>query len=308
MGDLIASSTTDPLSEVRRTVGLSPEPTAEEQVEQQALEHARTENGNRSPNEKMQRRINQLTAQKSEVERRASWAEIENTELRRRLEQFEGNGHMDRVLAAEARASELEERLRFYEEHGGDAYANPPPDSTEEQVPEHTPEQAPPAEPPAQQHANEAIPPEDQAFLAFQQHHNEKLMGILSKRSDGTELVARADPIIQGMRQDVNTAISYALQNSPNSEHVMVYLMEHPDLLHQANQLSPQDAFAATLRLAGRLEAANGQPRTVAISRAPAPIRPLGHSSTATVEKDPGQMSLPEYRKWYDRNFSRGRR
>jgi hypothetical protein len=88
MGDLIASSTTDPLSEVRRSVGLSPEPTAEEQAEQQEMEHARVENANRlSPIEKMERRIGQLRAQKGEVERRASQAELENAELRQRLQE-----------------------------------------------------------------------------------------------------------------------------------------------------------------------------------------------------------------------------
>jgi hypothetical protein len=139
---------------------------------------------------------------------------------------------------------------------------------------------------------------------------NRKLADILAQRSDGNDLVARAAPIIQSMRTDVSEAIAHALQSCPNSEHVMVQLMEHDgSLLKQANQLAPQDVFAATLRLAGRLEeASNGHPRAVAVSRAPAPIKPLGHSSTATVEQDPSKMSLPEYRKWYDRNFTRGRR
>ena len=306
----IAASTTDPLSAVRETVGLPVEPTEEEKREAEEMQTERRENGHCDPEQSphYQKRFNKIFAQKSEAERRASQAEAENAELRERLAAIERNqinAPLDRALAAEDRAAELEERLRAYEPHGTNGYANAPPASAEEQSPlEQTPvDEAPPAE----QHANEGIPPEHQAFLAFQEHHNKKLMEILSKRSDGNELVARADGIIQGMRQDVNTAISHALQNSPNSEHVMVYLMEHPDLLHQANQLSPQDAFAATLRLAGRLEATNGQPRTVVVSKAPPPISSL-KGTARTETKDPGQMSLPEYRAWYDRNFSRGRR
>jgi len=313
MGDLIAASTTDPLSVVRETVGLSPEPSPEEKAEAQEIEHARTENGNYAISQKIQRRFDKLTAQRSSAERerdeermqRAS-VERERDDLRQRLAEIEGNAPLDRALAAEYRAAELEERLRAYEHHGTNGYANAPPASAEEQSPvEQTPvDEAPPAEePPAEQPANEKIPPEHQAFLAFQEHHNQKLTDILSKRSDGNELVGRAAPIIQGMRQDISQAISYALQNSPNSEHLMIHLMEHPDLLHQANQLSPQDAFAATLRLAGRLEA-NSQPRPVVVSKAPPPIRPLsGNARTET--KNPDEMSLSEYRAWYDRNYGR---
>jgi hypothetical protein len=310
MGDLIAASTTDPLSVVRETVGLSPEHSEEEQHEGEEIITARRENGHRAPEQSphFQRRIDKIVAQRGEAERRAEAAEWERDELRQRLEQVERevNAPLDRALAAESRAAELEERLRAYEQHGLDGYANAPPASTEEQPPL---EQVAPTEEQhsRQQHANETVPPEHQAFLAFQEHHNQKLSDVLSKRSDGNEIVARVAPIIQGMRQDVSQAISYALQNSPNSEHVMIHLMEHPDLLHQANQLSPQDAFAATLRLAGRLEAGNGHPRAVAISQAPPPIKPLS-GSAKTEAKDPGQMSLPEYRAWYDRNFSRGRR
>jgi hypothetical protein len=229
------------------------------------------------------------------------------------MESAQTNGHMDRALVAEARLAELEERLRAYEQHGN-GYANALP-ATE------APVETPPAEEPqsspatprseaaeSQQQANENIPPEHQAFLRFQESHNQKLSDALSQRSDANELVARAAPVIQAMREDVGQAISFALQRSPNSEHVMIYLMEHPDLLHDANRLSPQDAFAATLLLAGRLGATNGQPRTVPVSRAPAPIRPLSGNARSTIEKDPGDMSLGEYRAWYDRNYGRGRR
>jgi hypothetical protein len=303
MPDITVSSTTDSQSEVNRVAGAAaaPEPTPEEQAEQEEQQRQRVENGNYA-NEKIQRRFNKLTAQRSEAERerdeervhRAS-VERERDDLRQRLAEIEGNAPLDRALAAEYRAAELEQRLLAYERQG-----------TEEQSP--LEQVAPTEEPQQQQQANEAIPPEHQAFLAFQEQHNKKLMEILSKTPDGNEIAARAASVIEQMRPEISTAISYALQNSPNSEEVMFHLMKNSDLLRQANQLPPQDAFAATLRLAGRLEAGNGQPRTVPVSHAPPPIKPLGHSGTATVEQDPSQMSLPEYRKWYDRNFTRGRR
>jgi hypothetical protein len=233
---LQAASTTDSLSAVRESVGLPPEPTPEEQFEQREGEEIRTarrENGHRVPEQSphFQRRIDKIVAQRDEAERRAEAAEWERDELRQRLEQVERevNAPLDRALVAESRVAELEERLRAYEQHGTDGYANAPPASTEEQPPlDETPvhEALPAEEPPAEQ----GIPPEHQAFLAFQEHHNQKLTDILSKRSDGNELVARAAPIIQAMREDIGQAISYALQNSPNSEHVMIHLMEHPDL------------------------------------------------------------------------------
>jgi len=301
MGDLIAASTTDPLSEVRRTVGLSPEPSPEEKREAEEINEARVENSNRSPIEKMQQRINQIRAQKGEAERERDFWRDRAEEL----ERGPTNAPLDRALTAEARVAELEERLRRYDQHGADGYANAPPASTEEQPSlEQTHVEAAPAEESQQQPVNDSLPPE---MAAFQDRHNRKLGEILSKRSDANELIAHAAPIIQQMGPEVDAAITAALKNSPNSEQVMLYFFEHSDELKQANQLSPEDAYNRTLRLAGRLET-NGQPRTVPVSHAPPPIRPLSGNARATVEKDPGDMSLGEYRAWYDRNYGRGRR
>src|SRR5215831_9918939 len=110
MSDLIAASTTDPLSVVRETVGLSREPSEEEKHEAQEMEQARRENGNHSV-EKMRQRIDKVTAQRYAAERRAEAAEYDRNELRQQLAQMQSahaNGHLDRALAAEARAAELE--------------------------------------------------------------------------------------------------------------------------------------------------------------------------------------------------------
>src|SRR5215469_9125048 len=122
--DITVSSTSDNLAQVREAAGFSPESTPEEQAEQQEISQARIDNGNRSSIEKMQLRIDRITGQRYEQERRAEAAERERNELRQRLEQMESaqtNGHLDRALAAEYRAAELEERLRAYEQYGSDA-------------------------------------------------------------------------------------------------------------------------------------------------------------------------------------------
>src|SRR6516162_6517640 len=129
MGDVTVSSTTDDLAKVRAAAGLQEELTEQEkqeQTEQQEFEHARTENGNAPQRD---RRMYVLASKWREAER-------ERDELRQRLAEVErnqANAPLDRVLAAEYRAAELEEKLRAYEHGGGVAYANPPPDSTEEQ-------------------------------------------------------------------------------------------------------------------------------------------------------------------------------
>jgi len=131
MGDVTVSSTTDDLAKVRAAAGLQEELTEQEkqeQTEQQEFEHARTENGNAPQRD---RRMYVLASKWREAER-------ERDELRQRLAEVErnqANAPLDRVLAAEYRAAELEEKLRAYEHGGGVAYANPPPDSTEATIP-----------------------------------------------------------------------------------------------------------------------------------------------------------------------------
>jgi hypothetical protein len=308
--DLRVASTTDDQAEVNRVAGAAPaEPNPEEMAaeerEAQEIQQQRRENGHRGPEHspKYQKRIDRLTAMRSEAEARAERAEAENAQLRQMLQEYEWQTPAHATNGQPARTDEPQPAPQ------------PEPASTEEPF-----EQAPPAEQPqsspatprsegaeSQQQVNENLLPEHQAFLKFQESHNEKLSGILSQRPDANQLVARAAPVIQGMREDVSQAVALALQRSPNSEHVMLHLLEHPDLLHDANRLNAADAFAATLLLAGRLGATNGQPRSVVMSKAPPPIS--GLKGTARTEtKDPGEMSLPEYRKWYDQNFGRGRR
>ena len=107
MSELIAASTTDPLSAVRETVGLPAEPTEDEKREADEMQTERRENGHRDPEQSAhyQKRFNKIFAQKSAAERRAEAAEWERDELRQHLAEIEGNVPLDRALDRLARIS-----------------------------------------------------------------------------------------------------------------------------------------------------------------------------------------------------------
>jgi hypothetical protein len=306
MGDqLQAASTTDKLEDVRAALGLPAEPTPEEKAEQQEMERERSENGHRDPQQSanFQRRFNKIYAQKSAAERRAEAAESERDELRSRLEQLDRdvNAPLDRALVAEARLAELEAQLRSYEQNGANGgYANAPP-AGEQPAPEELPiHEAPPANEQPEQHA----PPQNERQLR-QQAHQKRFLDMVNSRPDADQLIERFVKI--PVSPELEKVLSKAMLNTPNSAELAMHLLETPEAMERIARLSPSEAQWELARLSGRLEGANGQPRAVAVSHAPPPIRPLS-GSAKTEPKDPGQMSLPEYRAWYDRNFSRGRR
>jgi hypothetical protein len=299
MGDLIAASTTDPLSEVRRTVGLSPEPTEEEKREPEQMQTERRENGHRrDPEEspRYQRRFDQIFAQKSEAERRASRAEIENAELRQRLAEFQGNGHMDRALAAEARASELEERLRAYE-HGANGYEATPQSLPDEPPPDEIPttsHEAPPIEEP-QQHAQ---PDHDRA--ARQQAHQKRFLDMVNNRPDADQLIERFVKI--PVSPELEKTLSKVMLDTPNSAELAMHLLENPDVMEKIARLSPNEAQWELARLSGRLEASNGQSRPVVLSKAPPPIGQLsGHPTRQPLTLDDPNISQADFRRIRDK-------
>jgi len=306
--DITVSSTSDNLAQVREAAGFSPESTPEEQAEQQEISQARIDNGNRSSIEKMQLRIDRITGQRYEQERRAEAAERERNELRQRLEQMESaqtNGHLDRALAAEYRAAELEERLRAYEQYGSDAYANAPPATPEEQSVEQIPAEQVPPPPPEQQPQQQAPPTEEQRR---QQQRQQRFLELLDKRPDAEELVKRFVSI--PVSPELERALSQAILNTPNSVEVAMHLVENFDVMQKISKLSPDQAQWELARLSGRLEANNSQPRPVVISKAPPPIPALsGHPMRQSLGIDDPNISQSEFRKIRDqqeRDWRRG--
>jgi hypothetical protein len=185
------------------------------------------------------------------------------------MESAQTNGHMDRALAAEARAAELEERLRAYEQHGTNGYANAPPATEEQQPLEQIPEQAPsPREQAPQQH-----PPPDDERQRRQQEHQRRFLELVDKRADADELIKRFTNI--PVSPELEQTLSRAVLDSPNSVELAMHLLENPNVMEKIARLSPDQAQWELARLSGRLEASNGQSRPWLSRRPRRPFPPF---------------------------------
>src|SRR5207249_10917772 len=124
--------------------------------------------------------------------------------------------------------------------------------------------------------------------------HSERMRGELSKYSP--EEVQQINEAAKNteLRQDIHIAVL----NEPNSEQVVMYLLQNPQEAARLNSLPGGMAYRQVERIADRL--ANGRSngnghRPVPVSRAPAPIKPVGSNSTRTsVPLD--EMSFRDYR------------
>lgn len=86
-------------------------------------------------------------------------------------------------------------------------------------------------------------------------------------------------------------AIIQAVLTSDSGPALAYHLAKNPDLTHSLNQMNPVQAMMEM----GRIEARLTQPVAPKTTNSPPPVKPVGKS--ATVEKDPDKMSAEEYRR-----------
>jgi len=94
-----------------------------------------------------------------------------------------------------------------------------------------------------------------------------------------------------------------ALFDSGNSGKLFRHMLENPELCEELETLSPNAIYSKLMKLSGRLEAPHSNGARSNDRTAPAPIRPVGGSST--------KSSVPEedlpYRQWADKRNAAGR-
>lgn len=152
--------------------------------------------------------------------------------------------------------------------------------------------------------------------------HNKRLEAIKSEVPDFDELVEAAN------ENDVKIppAVGRALIELENSERVVIHLLKNPDVVEKLNNMkSIESAIAEIGRISERLITAAPKPKEEApkeeapkeakkedpvppkpkpVSQAPAPITPVGGSSTKSAV-DPEKMSMAEYNSWRDSQGAR---
>jgi hypothetical protein len=97
---------------------------------------------------------------------------------------------------------------------------------------------------------------------------------------------------------DVSVAVRDALLGLPGGPEATIYLLRHPEM---RRQLAGEDDYVAVARvgeLAGRLA---GLPKR-RLSSAPAPINPVGGSSTKS-SLPPDEMNYQDFSKWRERQL-----
>lgn len=153
---------------------------------------------------------------------------------------------------------------------------------------------------------------EAQLFAA----HNKRLEAVKGEVPDFDELVEQAN------ENDVKIppAVGRALIELENSERVVIHLLKNPDVVEKLNNMkSVESAIAELGRISERLIAAKPKeeapkeeakkddpppPKPKPVSQAPAPITPVGGSSTKSAV-DPEKMSMAEYNAWRDSQGAR---
>ena len=112
-----------------------------------------------------------------------------------------------------------------------------------------------------------------------------RVMTAQSEMSDYDDVVGSSDIVFK------DPVVLSAIQESDVGPKIAYYLASHPD---EADDIADMTGIAA-VRAIGRLEA-KLQGKTVATTRTPAPISPVGQK--AKVDKAPEEMSSKEFAAW----------
>ena len=296
-GEIQVASTTDNQDEVNRVAGAAPpedtvvKEAPDEQVDSEKQE-APPEKPKADANEKMQRRIDKLTAQKSEAERRAQELakELEEERARRadaapveepvELPQSELRVRPKLGETINPRTGKPHETQEEYEDDLMDW-------RDEKNAIEYTKNEQ-------QRKANEVLT-----------NYNERVDEFKAAHEDWGEVV--------GQNIDIPQGVQLAILEMENGPDVAYFLGLHPQVCRDLNAMSQPRAIVEIARISAKLEGPaekqenenqrgqkSGPDQVPVTSRAPAPIKPLsGHATKSTVSLD--QLDYAEYRKVRDK-------
>jgi len=123
---------------------------------------------------------------------------------------------------------------------------------------------------------------------------------------------ALADPgvremVTQGIDIPVRQDLIAAILEHDNSELLTIHLAQNPSTVEQLNAMEPSRSYSEIAKLSARLEGKSPDPRPVRRhTPKPAPINPVGGSSTASVPLD--ELDYASYRRVRDQQEKARRR
>jgi hypothetical protein len=295
-GEVQVASTTDSQDEVNRVAGAVPEDTVikeapDEQVDSEKQESP-PEKPKVDPTEKMQKRIDKLTAQKSEAERRAE-------QLAKELE-AERSKHIEAAPVeepVEVPQAELRKRPKLGET------INPrtgKPHETQEEYEDDLMDWR--DERNAIEYAKSEQTRKANEVLTT---YNDRVEEFKATHEDFADVVGKNIEIPQGVQM--------AILEMENGPEVAYFLGLHPEVCRDLLKMSQPKAILEIAKMSARLEEPakkdegqnqegnkSGPDRNPVVSRAPAPIKPLtGHAVKSTVSLD--QLDYAEYRRIRDK-------
>ena len=144
----------------------------------------------------------------------------------------------------------------------------------------------------------------NQRDQATKQQHEERQRQTVAEKAN--DIYARAEKV-EGFDRDVfdslpiTEAVAYAIMDSDVPEKIMAHLAQNPAEANRLVALSPARQAAEI----GKLEAKLSTVKDVQVSKAPAPISPVGAKGVAS--KDPSQMTDKEFADWRKRQIAQRR-
>ena len=94
--------------------------------------------------------------------------------------------------------------------------------------------------------------------------------------------------------------VAFAIMESDVAPKLMLHLQKNPDEVDRISKLSPARQAAEI----GKLEVKLSAPKEIKVSKAPAPVKPVG-SRGSTSSGNPSEMSQAEFEKWLFKNTKR---
>lgn len=221
------------------------------------------------PSASVQKSINRLTRQRAEAERRAMRAEA-------RLEAF-STERSAQTAAPQPSAAPKQSDFATYEEFVAARARFEGREAAREEI-----QQAQQKD--TARRAGEAAQQSRQAF--------EREASAQAKAA-GIDFEDDWDTLLKLPQEDVSEAFAAGLYGSDEKAQLVHFFAENLDEVRRISDLSPLQAVRELARLEVRL-GTKASPRT---TRAPAPVRTVGGSSSA-AQNDPSKMSMEDYAEW----------
>src|SRR5215469_8432575 len=305
MGEVQVASTTDNQEEVNRVAGAAPADTViKEELDSQVdsePEKSKPEESKTNGLEKMQKRIDKLTARNSEAESRADREAARAQQLARELE-AERAKHTENKEAPMEEVAAPVETLRVRPKLG--ETINPrtgKPHETQEEYEDDLMDWR----------------DEKNAIQYAKEENERRSMNVLTSYNDRVEefKVDHEDwgDVVTASTMDIPQGVQMAILEMENGPEVAYFLGKNPQVVKSLNKMSVPTAMAEVGRISARLEGPqdkekesnqerkinSGPDREPIVSRAPAPIKPLsGHATKSSVPID--EMSYSDYRRIRD--------